>query len=406
MLLKQWFIRTTKFAKPLLDGLNDPTLVDWKDIIKLQKHWLGDCSGYSFDLSLNTSDFGIKQITVWTENPEELITASFIAISKDHILNKRNSIESGLLPITVCNPFNNGQALPILVTNEVEFPSSCDTYLGCGTARETDAELIKTFNITNIKQSSFESPLETRENVLKTAKELNIGGYLVSSKLKDWLISRQRHWGTPIPIVHCPTCGPVPVKEQELPVLLPKLLNKEIQKTPCPSCGNANAERESDTMDTFVDSSWYFLRYLDPHNSKEMFDKNLATTGMPVDLYIGGKEHAVLHLYYARFVNHFLHSIGLVPQPEPFKRLLVQGMVMGRSFRVKGSGKYLKEGEVKILNAKKNQAEELETGNPVVMQWEKMSKSKLNGTVTIEQIPRGRRPLSTAHQCARAGPAW
>jgi len=132
-------------------------------------------------------------------------------------------------------------------------------------------------------------------------------------------------------------------------------------------------------MDTFVDSSWYYLRYLDAQNSERIFDPTLANKFMPVDLYIGGKEHAVLHLYYARFMNHFLHSCGLSPTSEPFSRLLVQGMVMGRSFRVKGSGRYVPESEVEIVNAKKNQAVLKETKEPVVMTWEKMSKSKLNG---------------------------
>lgn len=386
-LLKQWFIRTTKFAKALVDGLDDATLVDWRDIINLQKHWLGDCNGFTFDLTIKTESNkpGLKFLTIWTENPEYLKTAAFIAVPKRHILNKENPIERGILRCSVINPFNENKKLPILVTDDIELTSVHETYLGVPAVNETDLLLAQEFNIP-INSESNETDL--RGQIISKAKKLNIGGYLVSSKLKDWLISRQRHWGTPIPIVHCPSCGPVPVGEKDLPVLLPtvKHSNTQSDKSVCPKCGNANAQRESDTMDTFVDSSWYFLRFIDSNNHNEIFDKSLISKCMPVDLYIGGKEHAVLHLYYARFINHFLHSIGLVEQPEPFQRLLVQGMVMGRSYRVKGTGKYLKESEVKITNAKKNQAEEITTNKQVVMQWEKMSKSKYNGVDPNEVI--------------------
>lgn len=189
---------------------------------------------------------------------------------------------------------------------------------------------------------------------------MNIGGYWTSAKLRDWLISRQRFWGTPIPIIHCSNCGIQPVPRNQLPVVLPTISqmpeksnsvlaeNIEWVNTVCPKC-QGEAKRETDTMDTFVDSSWYFLRYLDPKNQQEMFSKEKAKKLTPVDLYIGGKEHAVLHLYYARFVNHFLHSLGLLPEKEPFKKLLVQGMVMGRSYRIKGTGKYLPENKVNII---------------------------------------------------------
>lgn len=178
----------------------------------------------------------------------------------------------------------------------------------------------------------------------------------------SWLFSFlfYRYWGTPIPIIHCTKCGSQPVSTKDLPVILPDL-KKESKKvgsqlaelsewinTKCPKCGG-EAKRETDTMDTFVDSSWYFLRFADPHNNKEIFDTGKVNKVAPVDLYIGGKEHAVLHMYYARFIMHFLHSLGLVPEREPFKRLLVQGMVMGRSYRVKGSGQYLSEKDVKII---------------------------------------------------------
>lgn len=382
-LLEQWFIKTTKFAKPLLDGLDDPSLIDWRDIISLQKHWIGECTGYSFDLKIKHSSIsspnGLGSISVWTEKPEQLLHAAFIAVSKDHVLNADKTRVNYILDkAEVINVFDENKKLPIIVTDQIEFSLSCDSYIGAPNYSETDQALADQYNIPySIKNLSIDEISILRQNVIEKAIYMNIGGYLVSSKLKDWLISRQRRWGTPIPIIYCDDCGVVPVPECDLPVIL----TDEIQKNSvtCPKCYSLNAYRELDTMDTFVDSCWYFLRYLDVENSKQIFDATIISDLMPVDLYIGGKEHAVLHLYYARFMCHFLHSIGMCAHAEPFQRLLVQGMVMGRTYRIKGSGKYLLENEIKITTEKKNQAIEISSGKPVVMQWEKMSKSKMNG---------------------------
>lgn len=384
-MLRQWFIRTTKFAKSLLDGLDDTKLEDWKDIIKLQKHWIGDCNGYNFNLNVENTK---TVLSLWTQTPEYLRNADFIAIKSDHILNRNENSEC-LLNLYIDNPFNK-RTLPIIVSDTLEYSPDCDVYIGVPGLIESDALIAKKYSIPydlNIS-SSQENVMSDRNLVLETAKKLNIGGYLVSSKLKDWLISRQRYWGTPIPIIHCDKCGTVPVADKDLPVLLPDDKSKLVEwsQTQCPNCDNANAKRELDTMDTFVDSSWYFLRYLDPKNNDKIFDEKKAATLIPVDLYIGGKEHAVLHLYYARFMTHFLHFKKLLLEPEPFKRLLVQGMVMGKSYRLKGSGKYLRETEIEVVDLKKNKAIEKTTGNQVVMTWEKMSKSKLNGVDPIEVL--------------------
>ncbi|EDV95585.1 probable leucine--tRNA ligase, mitochondrial [Drosophila grimshawi] len=377
-LLKQWFIRTSAYAKQLLDGLDDPTLRDWRDIINLQRHWIGECNGYAFTLLTSASNL----LRVWTANPEHLKDPhAFLVLRSKHFLSKVENAAK----LSVENPFA-GRTLPVLFNDEVTFPAHCDVYLAAPSFRAEDRELWDSCDLAFAASGKQEVHLnpgnweELRKEVLQAARRLNVGGYRVSSKLQDWLISRQRYWGTPIPIVHCPKCGAVPVPEQQLPVTLPpRDAGKDALRCECPKCDDPHAQRETDTMDTFVDSSWYYLRYLDAHNTESIFDLTLAKNFMPVDLYIGGKEHAVLHLYYARFMNHFLHNCGLSPTSEPFSRLLVQGMVMGRSYRVKGSGRYVRESEVEIVNAKKNQAVLKGSQEPVVMSWEKMSKSKLNG---------------------------
>lgn len=384
-LLKQWYVKATKFSEQLYKSLDDPLLEDWRDIAKIQRHWIGESDGWNFELKA-----GNQQVTVWTKNPEDLIYAGFLAISKDHSLNEEK-IEEGLLSVMLKNPF--GRDLPILVTSAVEFPPFNDVYIGKPSKSDADFEIAQKHDIRIETSLPLETPEEDQAWVLEKAQELGIGGdFKVSSKLQDWLISRQRYWGTPIPIVHCDSCGAVPVNDNDLPVKLPELngnigqplnKNEEWIKCSCPKCGNESARRECDTMDTFVDSSWYFLRFLDPKNQSEIVNKNLSNSLMPVDVYIGGKEHAELHLYYARFINHFLQQKGFVKHPEPFKRLLVQGMVKGQSYRVKNSGQYLKANEVEEINGKHV---EKSTGNAVVTMWEKMSKSKFNGVDPVDMI--------------------
>nr|XP_023020582.1 probable leucine--tRNA ligase, mitochondrial [Leptinotarsa decemlineata] len=395
-LLRQWFIRTTKFAKDLLDGLDDPVLQDWKDITKLQKHWIGECNGVSFDFQIKNDSGGRDFLPLWTSKPEYVEHAKFVAVTTDNILAKHEGIQNCeqtvKLRVQLKNPIN-GESVPVYVTSEIDFLPFTDSYLGIPDVFSEATKFASHHNITfeTVKEFSSGEELEwKRQEICNRAKKLNVGGYWTSAKLRDWLISRQRYWGTPIPIIHCQKCGIQPVPRRELPVVLPKLAHitlrgvsplAEIQdwvNTICPECEGA-AKRETDTMDTFVDSSWYYLRFLDHKNENEIFSKEKARKFSPVDLYIGGKEHAVLHMYYARFVSHFLYSLGLLPEREPFKRLLVQGMVMGRSYRVKGTGEYLHEDSVTILDLKRNKAEKKGTGEEVVISWEKMSKSKHNG---------------------------
>ncbi|XP_044270469.1 probable leucine--tRNA ligase, mitochondrial [Tribolium madens] len=387
-LLKQWFIRTTRFAKDLLEGLDDPLLQDWRDVIKLQKHWIGDCDGVNFDFKVKGGD---DFLTLWTPKPEAINSVKFVALDSKHVLGETPGvlIDEGTkrLNLELVHPFS-GAPIPVFVTNQIEFLPFTDTFVGIPSVCPQAAQFADKFQISYEKTNLGENErLSLQNQICRQASELGVGGYWSSAKLRDWLISRQRLWGTPIPIAHCDSCGAQPIRE--LPVELPttslsqkggaylKQLSDWVDCT-CPKC-NKKAKRETDTMDTFVDSSWYYLRYLDPSNSQKMFDENKAKKMMPVDLYIGGKEHAVLHLYYARFISHFLYSQGLLPEREPFKRLLVQGMVMGRSYRVKGTGRYVPESQVKVIDKKKNRAVVESTGEAVVMGWEKMSKSKHNG---------------------------
>ncbi|OCK85279.1 leucyl-tRNA synthetase [Lepidopterella palustris CBS 459.81] len=216
-------------------------------------------------------------------------------------------------------------------------------------------------------------------------------------RLKDWLISRQRYWGTPIPIVHCPSCGPVPVPESELPVELPQLADsffkgkignplQDLQfwkSTRCPKC-DGPAERETDTMDTFMDSSWYFMRFLDPDNHGDPIAAESSDAGLPVDVYVGGVEHAILHLLYARFISKFLATTPLWPsgggpgnEGEPFKQLITQGMVHGRTYSDPSTGRFLLPEEVDLSEP---QSPKIKSSNRVAMvSYEKMSKSKYNG---------------------------
>ncbi|KOC68609.1 putative leucine--tRNA ligase, mitochondrial [Habropoda laboriosa] len=400
-LLNQWFIRTTAFAKSLFEGLNNPILKEWADVIKMQQHWIGECNGSSFELQVigNIPHYP-KAINVWTNYPEFIEYAKFIAVSPNSLLNRPEyckDVAEGIKVIDakVLNPFNENE-LPIFVTDKVQFQNFRDTYIGIPSASMDDFQFSDIVGIEFTRHSirSYEEQQSKLLEVLSKAKKWKIGGYPVSSRLQDWLISRQRYWGTPIPIIHCSNCGAQPVPHDQLPVILPNISFSSSNKkstlceakdwlnTSCPKCGG-KAVRESDTMDTFVDSSWYYLRYVDPKNTKEMFAVDKVKEIFPVNLYIGGKEHAVLHLYYARFISHFLHSEGLLPCTEPFKQLLVQGMVFGKTYQVQSTGKYLKSDEVE---EKAGQCIEKSTKEPVIITWGKMSKSRYNGVEPLEVV--------------------
>ncbi|KAJ6277613.1 hypothetical protein J3E71DRAFT_356591 [Bipolaris maydis] len=262
---------------------------------------------------------------------------------------------------------------------------------------------------------SKQAAREVVQAIINTGKQAEI---TATWRLRDWLISRQRYWGAPIPIIHCDSCGAVPVPEKDLPVQLPDLPDSFFQgrkgnpleeddtwkKTTCPKCGSA-AERETDTMDTFMDSSWYFFRFLDPKNDGALVDPVKANSGMPVDLYIGGVEHAILHLLYARFISKFLATTptwpkGYLTNGEPFTRLITQGMVHGETFTDPENGRFLRPDEVDLTNPSKPLIKA--TGQAPNVSYEKMSKSKYNGVDPGATIAKYGADATRAHMLFQA----
>lgn len=334
----------------------------------------------TFKINLNDK---IRMFDVWTSEPYKFIHGQFLTMSRSNVIIQDLS-NKNCDNLKVVNPITDAE-IPIYITDSVNYPEGRDIYIACPMSNEYDFELAKSLNVTPLTHTIHNLENENKKAV-EMAQKNNVGGYFVSSKLKDWLISRQRYWGTPIPIIHCSSCGTVPVPYEDLPVKLPENNSSELGaqtlerlnewvNCKCPKC-DSNAKRETDTMDTFVDSSWYFYRFLDSNNEEIPFSKEKVKNTTPVDIYIGGKEHAVLHLYYARFMSYFLHSLGWTPTQEPFKKLLVQGMIMGQSYKIKSSGKYIPASSVEKVG---KVYKEKETGELVSVQWEKMSKSKHNG---------------------------
>lgn len=382
--LTQWFIKTTKLAKDLYDGLDSNELENWKDIINLQKHWIGECNGIVVTFTMKIND-QIKSFDVWSADPYKFIHGNFLLMHSSHPL-IQDIKDENIQNLNCYNPISE-TSIPIYINNDVNYAEGRDVAIACAMLDEEDFEIATNLCISTSMVKAHRLNIEhENEKAIDIAKSKNVGGYFVSSKLKDWLISRQRYWGTPIPIIHCDKCGAVPVPYQDLPVKLPEIdshlssiqtLDKvhDWVNCKCPKC-SSSAKRETDTMDTFVDSSWYYYRFLDPSNNHIPFSKASIENRVPVDIYIGGKEHAVLHLYYARFMSYFLHSLGWTPTQEPFKKLIVQGMVMGQSYKLKSSGKYIPPEKVEQVD--KIYKEKI-SGEPVTAQWEKMSKSKYNG---------------------------
>ncbi|KAJ1797433.1 Leucyl-tRNA synthetase, mitochondrial [Coemansia sp. RSA 2399] len=286
------------------------------------------------------------------------------------------------------------------------------------------------------------SSAEAMKAIVRAAEDKGSGRPVVNYRLRDWLLSRQRYWGAPVPVIHCSSCGAVPVPEDQLPVELPHNVQlsgrggsplsrvAEWLNCKCPQC-KGPAKRDTDTLDTFVDSSWYFLRFTDPHNSASPFDASMATATMPVDLYIGGVEHAILHLLYSRFISKFLHKTqkfgaaavqndkdisdavraailenhpGKDYNGEPFKQLLTQGMVHGLTYKDPGSGRFLRPDEVEVGKGGPSAARIVATGETPVVAYEKMSKSKHNGVDPTETVDKYGADATRLHMLYLAPP--
>ncbi|GCB71254.1 hypothetical protein scyTo_0008793 [Scyliorhinus torazame] len=418
--LKQWFIKTTNYAKSLLDALEE--LPDWYGVKEMQANWIGCCTGcyLDFELKVNGKHVGEK-LPAYATSPDAVYGATHLSILPSHRLLRGNSclrdiLQKCFVPDTDCQTpvtgvnLLNGQEIPVVISAQREFEGHLDAVIGIPSISPEDAAVAKRLGLEwrevfetlsdgteQLRNSAEFTGLDRQsatQAILKRARELGIGGYLTSPKMRDWLISRQRYWGTPIPIVHCQSCGAVPVPCEDLPVLLPKIKSltakglsplttaSEWLNCTCPKCKGV-AQRETDTMDTFVDSAWYYYRYTDSHNSEKPFDKALADFWMPVDLYIGGKEHAVMHLYYARFISHFCNDQNMVKYREPFRQLLVHGLIKGKTFRVTANGQYLKKEEIDFSGPDPLHAS---TSEKLQITWEKMSKSKHNGVDPAEML--------------------
>ena len=390
--LSQWYLKITDYADRLLDNLDK--LEGWPDKVKtMQRNWIGKSYGANINFKIKDSD---KALEVFTTRADTLFGATYMVMSPEHPFvnelvagrpeeaaveayqekarrmsdiertstsNEKTGVFIGRYAV---NPVN-GKEIPIYISDYVLMGYGTGAIMAVPAHDQRDFDFAKAFGLDIIPVVDPEDPsidlYDLKEAFVAEGKMINsgqfdgmnnkeaipamiewlnekgIGDKTVNFRLRDWLISRQRYWGAPIPMIWCDECGWVPEKEENLPVLLPTdveftgkgespiTTSKTFVDTVCPCCGRP-AKREEDTMDTFVDSSWYFLRYCDPHNDKAPFSREKADYWMNVDQYIGGVEHAILHLMYARFFQMFLHDIGLCKEEEPFKNLLTQGMVI------------------------------------------------------------------------------
>jgi leucyl-tRNA synthetase len=434
--LSQWFLKITDFAEELLDGLS--TLDQWPDKVRLmQENWIGRSQGLRFRFELASHLPGITGFEVFTTRPDTIFGASFAAISPDHPIAaavaehdpalaafieeckkggttaaeletaEKKGSDTGL---KVLHPFDPAWKLPLYVANFVLMDYGTGAIFGCPAHDQRDLDFARKYGlpVTRVVAASPEEAVEpigdeaysgpgrlvnsrfldglTAEDgiraVIARAEDEGWGQGTTVWRLRDWGVSRQRYWGTPIPIVHCAACGPVPVPREQLPVVLPEDVGFELPGNPldrhpswskvdCPGCGGS-ARRETDTLDTFVDSSWYFIRFASQPKDAP-FDRAEAEAWLPVGQYIGGVEHAILHLLYARFWTRALKRIGRLDIEEPFQGLFTQGMVTHVTFQ-DAQGRWLTPEEA-----------ESHSGPVTRGRVEKMSKSKRN-TVDPEPI--------------------
>ena len=389
--LEQWFFRITDYAERLLEDLK--LLSGWPErVCTMQENWIGKSEGV--EVRFKVKD-GTDEIPVFTTRPDTLYGVTYLVLAAEHPLvekltagteqeaavrafvektKKLNEVDrtstemvkEGVFTGAYClNPVN-GEEVPILVGNYVLMGYGTGAVMGVPAHDQRDFEFAQKYNLPlrvvitppgqeltadalteayvddglliNSAQFTGETSEAAKKKIAAYLAANNWGEAKVTYRLRDWLISRQRYWGAPIPILYCEQCGTVPVPEEQLPVILPEdvtfqaggqsplAVHEEFLSAVCPQCGG-QARRETDTMDTFIDSSWYYFRYTDPHNTELPFTKAKGDAWVPVDQYIGGIEHAILHLLYSRFITKVLYDAGYTAAVEPFTRLLAQGMV-------------------------------------------------------------------------------
>lgn len=441
-LLRQWFFKITDYAEQLLTDLDK--LTGWPDRVKtMQANWIGKSVGAYLEFPTKNST---EKIAVFTTRPDTVYGVTYVVLAPEHPLTalvttpaqkatveafieevaneseiertaedkpKRGVLTGGI----AVNPFN-GEEIPILIADYVLYEYGTGAVMGVPAHDVRDFKFAKENNLpiqvvivpdanadTELKAAYTEAgimvnsagftgmdSIKAKAAIIEYAEENGYGKARVQYRLRDWLISRQRYWGCPIPVIHCETCRTVPVPDADLPVKLPDQVEfsgrgpSPLAKlsnwvdVPCPCCGQP-AKRETDTMDTFIDSSWYFLRYTDAQNSQQVFDRDRVNHWMGVDQYVGGIEHAILHLLYSRFFTKVLRDRGLVNVDEPFNKLLTQGMVQGLTYKNPKTGKYViaKDLETGKLLIDPSNPTDPETGEKLQVFYEKMSKSKYNG---------------------------
>jgi len=444
--LSQWFLKITDFAEELLEGLG--SLDEWPDKVRLmQENWIGKSQGLQFCFRLATSmPGGACDIEVFTTRPDTIFGASFVAISPGHPIAEelaadrpevaefiararaggtsaaeietaeKLGFDTGL---EVVHPFDENWRLPVWIANFVLMEYGTGALYGVPGHDVRDYEFARKYRLPVLRvvadtaagasapvteadtapgvavNSRFLDGMPTSQasaEVIRRAETAGWGQGKTQYRLRDWGVSRQRYWGTPIPVIHCDSCGPVGVPRDQLPVVLPEDVSFDIPGNPldrhpawskvdCPACGSP-ARRETDTLDTFVDSSWYFIRFASQPDSQP-FDRAEAEKWLPVGQYIGGVEHAILHLLYARFWTRALERIGKLAVKEPFKGLFTQGMVTHETYE-SADGRWLNPDEIEIREGAT--LIERATGAAVRRgRVEKMSKSKKN-TVDPEPI--------------------
>ncbi|ACK70292.1 leucyl-tRNA synthetase [Gloeothece citriformis PCC 7424] len=436
-MLRQWFLKITDYAEQLLNDLDK--LPGWPEKVKLmQANWIGKSIGAYLEFPIVGMD---EKIAVFTTRPDTVYGVTYVVLAPEHPLTpkvttakNKKAVEKFIKEVTseseqertaedkpkkgiltggkAINPFN-GQEVPILIANYVLYEYGTGAVMGVPAhdirdfkfaqenklpirvvivpedQQDQDVTLTQAYTEPGImvNSGSFDGmdSITGKTAIIDYAEKQGFGKARVQYRLRDWLISRQRYWGCPIPVIHCPSCGTVPVPDEDLPVKLPEdvefsgrgasplaKLDSWIN-VPCPSCGEP-AKRETDTMDTFIDSSWYFLRYTDANDQQTAFSLDKVNDWMSVDQYVGGVEHAILHLLYSRFFTKVVRDRGLVDVDEPFQRLLTQGMVQGMTYKNPKTGKYIPSSQVNPEDPK-----DPETGEPLSVFYEKMSKSKYNG---------------------------